>query len=295
MNPYQLVEGRHGRFLANPNDFYIGGSLIAYGEYAEAEWQTLNQLLRLGKDAIEVGANIGAHSVAMARTLAGFRRRLLAIEPQPVIFQNLCANLALNGLLNVLAENAAISNTDSNLYFAVPDYRREGSNFGAVTMRQVERAAEGATVGAESLADIPTQQVRTARLDDLVPDDFEVGLIKIDVEGFELQVLESAVQTIARHRPVLYVENDRPEKSQALIEWLWDAGYQLWWNELFLFNPENYRGNPENLYDAVGSMNMLALPTESTINIEGFPLITRSEYHPYAQESTNPVLDNGDE
>ena len=56
-NPYQLVDGRHGRFLANPNDFYIGGGLIEYGEYAEAEWQVLNQLLLPGKDVIEVGAN----------------------------------------------------------------------------------------------------------------------------------------------------------------------------------------------------------------------------------------------
>lgn len=280
-NPYQLVDGRHGRFLVNPNDFYIGRGLIEYGEYADAEWRVLDQLLRPGKDAIEVGANIGAHSVAIARKLDGFGRRLMVIEPQPVVFQNLCANLALNGLLNVLAENAAVSNTSGNLRFVVPDYRRPGSNFGAVTMR-----ADDCTPNDDSADGVTFQRVRCVRLDDLAPEDFNVGLIKIDVEGFELQVLESAVKTIERHRPVLYVENDRLESSQALIEWLWAADYELYWNRFFLFNPNNYRGKSDNLFIDGGrhivNVNMLALPARSATTIEGFSPVTSSEEHPLA-------------
>lgn len=287
MGVYQQVEGRHGRFLANPNDYYIGGGLIEYGEYAEAEWQVLDQLLLPGKDAIEVGSNIGALSVPMARKLAGLGRRLLAIEPQPVLFQNLCANLALNDLFNVQAENAAVSTTPGSLQFALPDYTRPGSNFGAVRMGAMNDADATSNATGKPHAAPIMQRVRAARLDDLVPEHFDVGLIKIDVEGFELQVLQSAVQTLTRHRPVLSVENDQVDKSQALIEWLWDAGYNLWWHKFLLFNPDNYRCNPENrfIHDGkhVMNVNMLALPCESTLQIDAvFPRITDSSEHPFA-------------
>lgn len=273
MSPYQLVEGRHGRFLVNPNDFYIGRALIEYGEYAEAEWRTLNQLIMLGGDVVEVGANIGSLTVPIAKKLQELGRRLLAIEPQPVIFQNLCANLALNGLFNVLSECMAVSHTPGRLYFESPDYQRAHSNFGAVQMRDTLAAK---VEGARS-----HQAVRSDQLDMLVPDDFSVSLIKIDVEGFELPVLESAMATIARHRPVLYLENDQREKSQALIEWLWTVGYDLWWSVPPLFNPDNYRGNQKNLYPNVVSVNMLAIPVDSSISIIGFPKIVRADERPF--------------
>lgn len=283
MGLYQLVEGRHGRFLANPHDFYIGGALIAYGEYAEAEWQVLEQLLLPGKDAIEVGSNIGALSVPMAKKLAATNRRLLAVEPQPVVFQNLCANLALNDLVNVQAENAAVSTSPRSLKFPLPDYTRPESNFGAVRMC----AADTPDFDGEDATHPKMQRVRTARLDDLVPEDFEVGLIKIDVEGFELQVLQSAIETLTRHQPVLSVENDQIDKSKVLIEWLWDAGYTLWWHKFLLFNPNNHRCNPDNrfIHDGlhVMNVNMLALPSESKLQVDAvFPRITDSSEHPFA-------------
>ena len=274
LNPYQLVDGRHGRFLANPNDFYIGGGLIEYGEYAEAEWQVLNQLLLPGKDVIEVGANIGALSVPIATKLDTLGRRLMVIEPQTVIFQNLCANLALNGLFNVMAANVAVSDMPGSLYFRVPDYRCAGSNFGGVSLCPDAHPDNGPLM----------QQVRAERLDDLVPEDFDVGLVKIDVEGFELKVLEGAANTIARHRPLLYVENDRLDQSKSLIEWLMVADYRLYWNKVFLFNPDNYRGKVENLFMHNGlnvvNVNMLALPIESVFTTHGFEKVTDSDFHP---------------
>jgi FkbM family methyltransferase len=274
-NPYRLIEGRHGHFLVNPNDFYIGRGLIEYGEYAEAEWQVLDQLIQLDKDVIEVGANIGAHSVSIAKKLEPQGRRLMAIEPQPIIFQNLCANLALNGLFNVHTANVAISNTPGALNFLMPNYRQSGSNFGGVAMYESGAAPHGSI----------TQTVSANRLDDLVPEGFDVGLIKIDVEGFELKVLKSAVKTIARYRPVLYLENDRPELSPALIEWLFGVGYKIWWHQFFLFNPENYRGKTENLFSHDNkhtvNVNMLALPIESAVEIQGFPPVVSSREHPF--------------
>jgi hypothetical protein len=94
------------------------------------------------------------------------------------------------------------------------------------------------------------ETVPCIRLDDLVPT-AAVGLIKIDVEGYELQVLEGSSDIIARSNPVLYVENDRVNQSPQLIQWLFDHDYQLWWHLPPLFNPENFFEVKENIYPKI--------------------------------------------
>ncbi len=265
--PYVLARGRHGLFLANTLDFYVGRAISTYGEYGEIEWQLIDQLMRPGMDSVEVGANIGTHSVAMARKLAQWGRRLLVVEPQPVIFQNLCANIALNGFFNVQAENVACSDQAGTLSFSEPDYGEE-NNFGGVQMAEYSGSGP---------------RVRAVLLDDLLGPDWDVGLIKIDVEGYEQRVLEGARDVIKRSRPILYLENDRVDKSKSLIEWLWSAGYRIWWHIPLLFNPKNFAGVEENLYGNVASFNMLAVPEEFNTSIDGLPLVEDSSFHPLRQ------------
>ena len=86
-----------------------------------------------------------------------------------------------------------------------------------------------------------------------------VDFIKLDVEGFEAKVLEGAANTIERCRPIMYIENDRAEKSAELIQRLFDMGYRLWWHTPPLFSPNNVRGNTVNLFPGIVSINMLAI------------------------------------
>lgn len=260
----RLVQGRHGWMLAHAADVYIGRSFIRYGECCEQEVQFLLQLLRAGGSVVEVGANIGTHTVPLARALAAQQRRLLAYEPQPVMFQTLCANLAVNGVGNVLAQPAACGAEPGTLYFDPPDYRA-GGNFGGVAMQRAAGAGRTA--------------VRCLRLDDELAGE-RIGLLKIDVEGFELEVLRGAAATIARCRPLLYLENDRAEQSQALIEWLWAAGYALWWHFPRLYNPDNFAGDGENVFGKVASYNMLGLPREAGTAVQGLAAVTDSRQHP---------------
>lgn len=267
--PYRLVQGAHGVFLVNRNDFYIGQALELYGEYCEYEWQVLSAFAAGGRDAIEVGANIGTHTVPLARQLAARGRRLLAVEAQRIVFQMLCANVALNALPNVLTENVACGDGPGWVGFEEPDYNALG-NFGSVSM-----GAEGAG----------KQRVRLVPLDDLVPRELDVGLLKLDVEGFEQQVLEGARRTIQRCRPVIYLENDRVERSRALIELLWSLEYEVWWHISSLYRPDNFRGNGQNIYGNVASFNMLAAPKEARITVQGAERVTDSAHHPLKQSS----------
>jgi hypothetical protein len=79
---------------------------------------------------------------------------------------------------------------------------------------------------------------------------------------------------------LLYVENDRPDRSHELIEWIWAAGYNLWWHQPWLFNSDNYFQVAENLYSGVASFNMLGVPREVNTNIKGMEMVVDSSRHP---------------
>ena len=98
----ELREWRHGLVAYNRNDQYVGRSLQVYGEYSELEAQFLAAWLQPGDVVVEAGANIGPVTVPLARAV-GPEGRVYAYEPQRLVFQLLCCNLALNELGNVVA------------------------------------------------------------------------------------------------------------------------------------------------------------------------------------------------
>jgi FkbM family methyltransferase len=265
--PYQLASTRHGTLLVNSNDLYMGQAFLRYGECFESEIDLLLGMLRFPGLVIDVGANMGVHTVPVAKELTRQGRSMLAFEPQPVIFQQLCANLALNGLMNVLALPYACGSEPGVVSFTAPDYRHQG-NFGGVSM-----SAQG---GISSVVTAPCHP-----LDQIVQEAL-VALIKIDVEGFELEVLKGAKNAIARSHPAMYVENDRLEKSEALIRWLMGQNYRLWWHIPTLYNPNNFLENKENVYGTTVSINMLCLHRDCNLQIEGPTEITDAKFHPLA-------------
>jgi Methyltransferase FkbM domain len=90
------------------------------------------------------------------------------------------------------------------------------------------------------------------------------------VEGMELAVLRGAEQTIKKFRPVLYVENDRAEKSAELIQYLQSLGYVLYWHLPPLFHPDNTFQNRTNHFGGIVSINMLGFHESITANLNGF-------------------------
>jgi FkbM family methyltransferase len=251
-SPIMFKNCRHGPLLYLRGDQYIGRSLELYGEFSELEADLFVQIVRAGDVIVEVGANIGAHTVHLAQ-LAGPGGLVHAFEPQRVIFQMLCANVALNGLLNVHAHHAGAGSSHAQLQVPLQDYAAVG-NFGAMSLLPTAPAgSETVPVLALDSMDLPA-----------------LKLLKIDVEGMEYEVLSGARQTIARHRPFLYVENDREDKSAALITLIDELGYRMFWHLPALYNPANFAANEENIFPGIVSVNMLCIPKESTLSIAGF-------------------------
>lgn len=234
-----IVSGRDGYFLVNANDVYVGRALFIYGEYSGLERDFLNRLVRAGDVVVEVGANIGSHTVALAKA-AGPAGKLYAFEPQRACYSLLESQAALNGLENIYAYRCGVGRAKGKLSVPKMNYGDIG-NFGGVALTQDKIA------GAD--------EVDVVTLDEMLAGSL-CALIKIDVEGMEEDVIHGAAGLIERTSPLLYVENDRPDKSRSLIDTLMKLKYRLWWHMPPLFNPNNFFGISDNVYGEVVSCNM---------------------------------------
>src|SRR5262245_39737354 len=96
-----VVDGRHGRFFFHGQDEVVGRSLARYGEYSEQEVTVMQKVLRPGDTAIDVGANIGALTVPMAK-IVGPSGRVIAYEPGRESAALLHRNLAANELEEIV-------------------------------------------------------------------------------------------------------------------------------------------------------------------------------------------------
>jgi FkbM family methyltransferase len=241
---------RHGEMVFNIHDAYIGRSLDLYGEFSEGEAEVFRQVVKPTNIVVEVGANIGPHTVLLAQ-LTGPQGLVLAFEPQRIVFQALCANLALNSILHVDARQQAVGAKPGELLVPAIDYSQEG-NFGGLELGKWQAGERVQVVTLDSL--------NLARCD----------LLKIDVEGMEKSVLEGATATLARLRPPIYVENDRPDKSAELIRYLDGLSYAMYWHAPPMFNPGNFFGNATNVFGNVVSLNMLCVHKDIPHNLADF-------------------------
>lgn len=254
--PTRTAQCRHGTLRYFANDAFIGRSLDLYGEFSEGEAGLFRQLVRPGAWVVEAGANIGALTLPIAQA-AGPAGRVLAYEPQQALWELLRDNLASNGLVQAEARRAALGSAAGVIRIPPVNYDA-GGNFGGVSL------------GGES-----GDQVAVETIDGLAP--VRLDFLKIDVEGMEHAVLTGGAVTIRRARPILYVENDRVDRSAALIALILSMGYRLWWHFTPLFNAGNIRGNTTNVFGNILSINLLGIPVERPANIRGMIPVTGPE------------------
>lgn len=245
----KVVHGRDATYLVNQNDTYVGQAILRYGEYGQHEFALLSSIASPGSIVAEIGANMGTHTVRLAKHV-GMQGRVIAYEPQPVMFQALCGTIALNSLMNVDCYPYALSSETGQLVLPALDYRQQ-NNFGGISFEK--SVAQGIPAPLNRFDDVYV----LPRLD----------LLKIDVEGMELRVLQGAEASIKKFRPVIYMENDQKEKSPDLLQWLFDHEYRVWWHTPALFNADNYFQNTENIYGNVCSLNILAIRRDAEVNI----------------------------
>jgi FkbM family methyltransferase len=246
----RLKACRYGQMLYNIHDMYIGRSLDLYGEYSEGEVDLFRQVIQPGNVVVEVGANFGAHTVFLAQQV-GTVGLVLALEPQRIVYQTLCANLALNNIANVYAMNQAAGAESGTIKVPTLDYRRE-NNFGGLALGSFD-------IGE----DVPVVTIDSFNLQ-------RCNFIKVDVEGMEADVLRGAASTIERFKPVLYVENDKRDKADELVRYIDSLGYNMYWHLPYYFSPNNFFGNKNNVFPNTVSINMICVHKTIQQNMNNF-------------------------
>lgn len=242
---------KHGLMMYFKNDQYVGRSLEEYGEFSEAEVSFFKQAATPGDVVVEVGANIGAHTIMLAKAV-GEQGKVIAFEPQRRVAQVLNANIALNELNNVMCYTMGLG--AQNEIAQIPDLDfSQTNNIGGLAIGTYPGVTQYSSVEIRTLDSFHLPQIK---------------LLKIDVEGMEKMVLDGAKETIARCRPIMYIENDRRDKSQELIKTIFDLGYKAWWHLPLFFNPDNYAGRSDDIFvPDLASINLMCLPKEMNAQI----------------------------
>lgn len=176
-----LVKTESGFVLCAADDHALLACLLDSGELERGTRLLIQRLLRPGDVFIDVGANIGMHTLAAARAMQG-QGRIVAFEPFEPSMKLLRRTMAING------------------YDGIVDFHRAAVSTSAGVHRLYLGAASGHhslfPLGADGNSQAPQVEVPLVRLDAVVPANTAVRLIKIDVEGAELDVLDSAAALI---------------------------------------------------------------------------------------------------
>lgn len=241
---------RNGTMLYGVNDRYIGKSLEVYGEFSYFEQKIFSQLIKPGQLVLDVGANIGVHTLCFSK-LVGEGGAVYAFEPQRIVFQQLCANIALNSIMNTACLQNAVGEAPGSLMVPVFDFR-EVDNYGGLGLGEWSKGEKVSVITIDSL------KLKRCHF------------IKADVEGMEVHVLKGARETIEHFKPLMYVENDREDKSKELIKYIASLGYRLFWSVLPMYNADNYFKNPKNIFPGIVSKNMLCIPSHLKVELPDF-------------------------
>jgi FkbM family methyltransferase len=235
MIAFCMVSSDHGPLLVNrmdynhlmSGDFYgVGAQIMENGCYDPRDVENLKQLLICRRNhfgdgvvAIDGGANIGVHTLEWARLMREWGS-VIAVEAQERVFYALAGNITLQNCFNARAIWAALADVPGEMSIPEPDYTQQGS-FGSFELK--------ARVGTEYIGqsidyDKPTSTVKTIMIDGLGLE--RLDLLKLDVEGMEPEALQGAAETIARCKPILFIETVKSDK-EVIGAALRNEGYRI--------------------------------------------------------------------
>jgi FkbM family methyltransferase len=206
-----------------PGDL-IESNILIYGCWEPHILKLIHQILQKNPHSImiDVGANIGATSIPLANCNSDIH--FYCFEPHPQVFTRLSQNVHINGLSNIFSINAAVSEGEEFIEFFA---QQPSDNMGLSSIRLNYDIGKHETV-----------RVANYGLDEYFSDrTTTISLLKIDTQGAESQVLNSAKNIIAKDRPVIIFEiedeyfssgNEKLTTKQQILNILAANNYSLY-------------------------------------------------------------------
>lgn len=253
------VPWRFGEITIFKNDEFVGRSLEIYGEWAQQEISFLKGFIESEncQNVVIAGANIGVQTLAFSNYM-GTKGSISSFEVHPEVFSVLKENVE-----NSFSENVELFNYglwDKKSKIKVSEFIVEGvANFGGYSINEDLKRKKSPDSNVEEIDLFPLDDLYTSKCD----------LIFLDVEGGELNVLQGAKQIIQAQRPFIYGEARNLEEAIPIYTYLKSFGYELFLHMPLAFNPDNFHGNPFNIFGPNRETALWAIPCEA---IDSVPL-----------------------
>lgn len=219
-------------------EFYIS---LRFLEPRENDLELILKYVGKGDVVIDVGANIGKWTITFAKHV-GQNGQVFAFEPITETYNFLYKKT--HKYKQIITFNCGLSDISEKKEILVPfDIRFPTSAALSDTADQIKNRNI-----------LETRMVNTMRLDDITKDFKKINLIKIDVEGHELNVLKGGIATINKYKPIIYMEilrekwhKNKPSLSDASL-CLESMGYKIGQltNNGILFNENSFDMKREN-------------------------------------------------
>ena len=197
--------------------------------YEKENYEFLRRIVKPGMHIVDVGAHLGLFSVACSQ-LAGPSAKIVSFEPTPGTYSVLTKTLELNHCDNVTPVQGAISDKEGEAVFYVSTIG--GCNSNSLVKNKIESKLNEHTVTLFTIDQVVEKYSLTP------------GLLKIDAEGAELDVLKGGRNTLQKFKPILILGlhptfiNQKGDTLEGIWDRLSEAGYEIRENEKTLIKSD---------------------------------------------------------
>jgi FkbM family methyltransferase len=194
---------------------HLGKAVYFFGDLDPKVTWAFQRLLRPGDVVLDIGANVGLMAV-IAAGLVGPTGKVHAFEPQPSAVNLLRKSIYLNGLHQIEVHEVALGSADGRVQLFIPE-----GNAGRASITRRDRCGREIMVSVRHAGDYLSSLNLSG-----------VRLMKLDIEGYEGEVIRAARDFLDRQAPgfLLFEINDYslPFSDQSIIQDLWGLGYHLY-------------------------------------------------------------------
>lgn len=249
------------KIKVDPNEV-IGRSIWLMGIYDLSVTETLWRLISKGDTTVDIGANIGYVTSLMAKKV-GKSGKVYCFEPHPEIYQNLSDNIKIwqqnIDICKINSQNIALSNHAGQGFLEIPINFNDNKGIAALKLGNEKDKQNNNTIPAMGVT------VTLARLDEALSNNHQIDLLKIDVEGHELEVLEGATRLLSKQQIRNIVFEDHNSYPSCVSKFLESYNFTIFrinrgfWKPLIEFptarknnhcdwEPPNYLATRDPLY-----------------------------------------------
>jgi FkbM family methyltransferase len=222
-NTEEILNVENFKICTLKNDNYISDFLRNGQFYEKFFMAILTNIISKDKNMMDIGANIGLWSITYSTIL--YRNcKIFAFEPQEKIYNCLKKNKLLNNAQNIITYNFGLSDTNTTHYMNV-SYDQQ-TNFGSIKI---------------NVPDTNISDTNTIKIECRIGDELNlqnIGFIKIDIEGHELQAIKGLKNTILTYKPIIIFIEIHSNNTSALDTF--SLLHQFGYTKVLRFTDNNY-------------------------------------------------------